>query len=191
MSYFILYAETCIEEYAEPSDEIDVLLKSCISSEFQYLNHDALSVEISEESGLIFPDLILAKGAIPLISDRMKRCFDEQNVDNLFYKRITLTCNDLGKKEYYWLALPPRINCLDFGWLDGAGYITNENQDLPLWQWSREVKEIRIISANVGRYKIFKLSGVINQEIVITKNLKDALEKEKFENVYFQEIKEE
>lgn len=191
MSYYILYAETCIEEYVVPGKEIDILRKGCSLSSFQYLNHKPITVSVDDNGGTEFPDFLISNGCIPLISERMKRVFERNKVDNLFYKKIYLEDNDLARREVYWLALPPRINCLDFETLFKQGLMSKDDEDIPLWQWCIEAMGFKFISDNIGNYQIFKLSYVMNQDIFVTEALKNALQEAGLENVYFKKIEEE
>ena len=184
MKFFVMYAESCIEEYAAPGADIFELKRGCLNSEFQFLDHSPLSVEISDEGGIYFPDFIL-KGTIPLISTAMKRTLDKFGVDYLFYKPIQLTYSALGRAENYFLALPPRINCID----TSKSIIEVEKNDFILpTELIREVKKICIAENQIGRYDIFKLAGVVNQEIIITEKLKTALAEGNFENAFFYEL---
>ena len=186
MKYYVMYAETAVEEYFKPNDMLkDELMEACLNSEFQYLNHEPIESEISEDGGLEFPDFVIS-GCVPFISDKFKRLFDDLKVDNLFYKPIIFTFNSLGIKEYYYLALPPRINCLNW---DESDVQTEENEFLTKRELMQEAEKIVINDHAVGNYKIFKLANVTNQEIIVTEEIKNVIEKAKLENVYFAELK--
>ena len=188
MKYYVMYAETAVEEYFKPDDTLkDELMEGCLYSEFQYLDHKPLESEISEDGGMEFPDFITA-GCVPFISDRFKRLLDDLQVDNLFYKPIAFTFSPLGLKEYYYLALPPRINCLNW---DESGVQTEENEFLAPTELMREAEDIVINEYAVGNYKIFKLANVTNQEIIVTEEIKNAIETANLKNVYFAELKGE
>ena len=184
MKFFIMYAQTCIEDYVLPGEKIFQLERGCLNSEFQFLDHSPLNVEISDEGGIYFPDFIL-QNSIPLISTRMKNLFDKFQVDYIFYKPINLTYSELGRAENYFLALPPRINCLD---LKESLIEIEENEFILPIELIREAKKIHIAENQIGRYNIFKLAGVVNQEIIVTEKLKDALAAENFENLFFYEL---
>ena len=191
MKFFIMYADSCVEDYAYPGDGINELVRGCINSEFQFLDRQPLDVELSEtEGGLVFPDFILAgpDGCIPLMSEKMKRLMEQNSVDNLFYKRVYLTFASVGIREPYWLALPPRINCLDFENIKKEEMIEEDVEGLMPWERMREVNVIKIISSNVGNYKVFRLAEVVNQHIIVTEDLKNALEKEHLENLNFIDV---
>lgn len=84
MKYYVMYAETAVEEYFKPNDMLkDELMEGCLNSEFQYLNHNIIESEISEDGGVEFPDFVI-NGCIPFISDKFKRLLDDLKVDNLF-----------------------------------------------------------------------------------------------------------
>ena len=183
MKFFVMYAETCIENYAVPGKEIFQLERACLNSEFQFLDKAPLNVEISDEGGLYFPDFILS-GTIPLISTAVKRVFESFGVDYVFFKPINLTSTELGRNENFWLALPPRINCLDW---ERSIIETEDNKFAPPIELIREAKKFFIDENQIGRYDIFKLAGVVNQEIIVTEKLKDALEVADFENIFFYE----
>lgn len=188
MKYYVMYAETAVEEYFKPDDTLkDELMEGCLYSEFQYLDHKPLESEISEDGGMEFPDFITA-GCVPFISDRFKRLLDDLQVANLFYKPIAFTFSPLGLKEYYYLALPPRINCLNW---DESGIQTEDNEFLAPTELMREAEDIVINEYAVGNYKIFKLANVTNQEIIVTEEIKTAVETANLENVYFAELKGE
>lgn len=188
MKYYVMYAETAVEEYFKPDDALkDELMPGCLYSEFQYLDHRPLESEISEDGGMEFPDFITA-GCVPFISDKFKRLLDDLQVDNLFYKPIAFTFSPLGLKEYYYLALPPRINCLNW---DESGVQTEDNEFLAPSELMREADDIVINEYAVGNYKIFKLVNVTNQEIIVTEEIKTAVETANLKNVYFAELKGE
>ena len=60
------------EEYAVPGEEIKELTRGCERSEFQFLTREPLQADLSEDSGLEFPDF-LCRFQIPLISDEFKK----------------------------------------------------------------------------------------------------------------------
>ena len=184
MKYYCMYANTCVEEYAKPGKGIQVLERGCLNSEFQFLDQSTLTVELSDEGGLQFPDFILS-GCVPLISQRFKEILDTFAVDNLFYKQIRFVFPQLGVHSVYWLALPPRIQCLDLQ----KSMIDTENNEYTLpYEKMREAKKIVINESEVGRYHIFKLAGVVNQDIIVTETLKRILSESNLENLYFSEV---
>lgn len=186
MKFFVMYAETCMEDYVVPGEEIFQLERACLNSEFQFLDKSTLTAEISDEGGLQFPDFILC-GVIPLVSTEVKRVLENFGADYIFFKPIRLTAAELGRVEEFWLALPPRINCLDW---ERSTIEVEDNEFLPPVELIREAKKIFIDENQIGRYDIFKLAGVVNQEIIVTERLKNALEVANLENLFFYETGE-
>ncbi len=186
--YYRMFAEECIEDYVRPAEDILALEKGCIASEYQFINRDALRIEADERGGVIFPDLISCgvDGCIVLASRRFWDVLVDLEIDNLFKKdAITISVTPLGRQAYYRLLLPPRINCLD----------TEESEliekvfssfipELSVWR----AKKITIASSAVGRYHIFRIAGISNQDIIVTERVKEALEAHSFENVHFAEL---
>lgn len=185
MIFYIMYAEPCVDEYVKLPDTLkEQLIPGCLNSEFQYLDHSLVESEISEDGGLEFPDFLVS-GCIPLISERCKMVFDELHIDNVFYKPIQLTFNQFGIKESYWLALPPRINCLN---REMCGIVIENNEFLWPDEKMQEATRIIIDPSAVGNYKIFKLANVVNQDIIVTEEVKWAVEQAKLENIYFEKL---
>ena len=134
--------------------DFDVFLKNfrnpCVMSEFQHLDKKAIYIDTNNE---FYQDFIYTHG-IPLISEKVKDYFDSKKVDYLFYKKIIFQNLDTGKRENYWLALPPRINCLN-------------RQKSDIDELLNVADKICINPTCIGRYHIFKLAGVTNLEIIL------------------------
>lgn len=181
-----MYAQSSIEEYVRPGAELDELKKGCYKSEFQYLDRKPIEVSVSPEGGTIFPDFLLYRDYVPLISERFRQFMDNFGVDNLFYKPVILSDKELGLREMYWLALPPRIVCLNLAKsiieVENNEYEKDDNK-------FREAIKIVINPKCVGNYKIFKLAMKYeNQEIIVCDALRRAIEEKNFSNVYFEEL---
>ena len=134
--------------------------RGAIDSEFQFLDHKEIEIELDDCYGTDFPDFIMAENYVPMISERLKQRFDSWGIDNLFYKKIRLTMKDYDINELYWLALPPRIDCLD----------PEKSFDKVLEICTRVV----ILPNKVGNYDIFKLKDGMDA-IIITERLKKLL----------------
>ena len=118
------------------------LIRGCKNSEFQYIPSKIGVLLLDENSGDSLPDFIC--------DQRVSLC---RNKDNLH--------------ESYWLAIPPRIDCIDF-----------ERSTIDdMWN-TAEV--ISIDKDKIGNYHIFKLLKVVNDEIIITNFLKEQIEKKGF-----------
>ena len=188
MNFFVMYAESCIENYIAPSDDLKILLKGCLKSEFQYLDRAPITANVAEDGGEIFADFLIYGEAVPLVSARFRQVLDRAGVDNIFYKPITLKCAALGQSESYFLALPPRIDCLK---ISASIVEVEENEFASDDELLKEVTKIVIDYNKVGNYKIFKLPAEFkNQEIIVTEELKKVLEVAGLENVYFAPLEE-
>lgn len=173
MIYYKLTA-SCVSEYLKLGMALDSIQMPCLMSEFQFLDRTPITAELDPSSGPVCQDFIYERG-IPLVSERLKEYFDTSDIDYLFYKRVTLQKSDSGMSEPYWLALPPRIDCLDRS--------RSEIDEL-----LGLADEIVISDNRIGRYRIFKLAGVTNPEIIVTEQLAQALREENFVGLHISPI---
>lgn len=186
MKFYIMYAETCIEEYVRPGDELDALKKGCYKSELQFLDRAPIEAGLSSDGGTVFPDFLMHAGCVPLISEKFRQVMDRHGIDNLFYKPVILTDKTLGLRERYWLALPPRIRCLN---LSKSEFEIEDNEYVDDEDKFREVSKIVISPRATGNYKIFKLPMEYeNQEIIVREDLRSAIGVQSLSNVYFTEL---
>jgi len=190
--FYIMWADDSPDYISLDSDMIPIKFEdACFNSEFQHIfPKEKMTLELSEDSETIFPDFIYDESCgIPLISDKLKLIFDDFGIDNLVYQRIVLHQEDSGTDIECWLALPPKINCLNF-------------KKSEFMESTGSVIEMVIDKRKVGRYDIFKVSGkssglVAGAKIIVTKRLYDYLigEKERtglaLENVYFTPLGEQ
>lgn len=172
--YYIIDASKNVEEYVSVIDATKEFTKACQMSEIQFFDTKTISLEVDKESGKVFQDFLYDKG-VPIISERMKECFDDYGIDYLFYKKVLLTKKDSGIEEIYWLAIPPRINCLN-----------REESDID--DVLNVADEIVINEDKVGRYEIFKLSGVGNLEIIVSEHLAEELKSKKYVGLHIFKI---
>ena len=149
----------------------------CNASEFQFLDKKVLKIELDESidtAGVIIPDFIYEKG-IALISERFKSLLDECGVDYVFYKKIILSKVDYGWEEIFWLAIPPRIDCLDF-------------DKSEISQFLHHAEKICINSKRIGRYKIFKIAGISNVDIILTEDIAEKIRVEDLIGIHVFEL---
>lgn len=135
--------------------------KGCMNSEFQFLDKKLTKIEVSLDGGGEFPDFLMADQYAPYISDKLKRVYDRLGIDNLFFQKTIFSLQEFDVEAVYWLAVPPRIHCLDPKCI---------NTELGI------ATEFHLLKEKVGNYKIFKLSNVGNNELFVTKDLKNELE---------------
>ena len=175
--FYKLDSSHSVIEYIDIGDALSDLEEACIDSDYHLIDGGVLVAEVDPDSGDEFPDFIYHDG-VPLISEKMKTFFERQKIDqdSILYKKIILKKSSIGKEEVYWLALPRRIDCLDYDKSDVDPVLEIANK-------------IQIIKNLVGRYKIFKLAGVTNLEIIITADFAEALKQQHFEGVHIIELK--
>lgn len=172
--FYVVESSTNVEEYISVKEGMKKYEKYCQLSELQYFDKTPISVEVDEDSGKIFQDFIYDKG-VPIVSDRVKECLDELEVDYLLYKKVILTKSQLGIEEIYWIALPQRINCLN-----------RDESDID--EELNYADEIVINEDKVGRYEIFKLAGVTNLDIIISKRIAEILKQRKYVGLHISKI---
>lgn len=172
--YYILDSSRNVEEYISVIDGTKEMVKACQLSEFQFFDTKPVKIEVDEQRGRIFQDFLYDKG-VPIVSDRMKECLESLGVDYLFYKKVLLTKSEVGIEEIYWLALPPRINCLN-------------REESKIDKILNVADEIVINEDKVGRYEVFKLAGVGNLEIVLSEKVANTLINEKFIGLHIYNI---
>ena len=153
--------------YLDTAQIPDKLKWACVDSAFQHIDKNLHTLLISAASEDALPDFLYDPVcAVPLISERLKQLFDSLDIRNLFYQRVWLERRSDHISQSYWLAVPPRISCLD---LDKS-IIT-----------SLERAERMVIERDkIGNYEIFKTADAVNTEIIVTEKLKNAVEEKGF-----------
>lgn len=191
MAYFYrMTADTNLEDFVRPGEQIRQIASACQTSSFQFLDHKPMIIEIAEDGGLTFPDFLYHDG-VPLISRAFKRILDAQGVDNLFYKPIDLVDAATGIHEEYTLALPPRIRAVREAYMRLLDEDGGESEGKELIKDEYGTARYRINASAVGNYRIFKLADVWDYDIIVTHSLKEALAKAALSNVDFSEVEED
>lgn len=186
MAWYKMFAYSSVEEYASPGSGLDVLCGPCSAGAWQHLDWEPLNVELDPGGGMEFPDFIVYMSRVPLVSEMLRQALDAAGVDNLFYKRVNLTCAVLGIVEPYWLALPPRIDCLDW---EKCTVEETSPEFFPCWAKTFKVSSIAIDDEKTGNYRIFKLPpNTANQEIMVREDLMRSLAEGNFVNLNFNPI---
>lgn len=175
MSFYMMDYKSIVEEYIvleNPTGQLDD--RGYYASWFQFLDKELIEIKISEEGGIEYPDLIIQED-VPLISEKMKQLFDIAGVRYVFYKPVDIVDDYEMKKTRYYLAVPSRIDCLDY--------------DKSIYDNECEFAEtILIDEKKVGDAHIFKLRGLGNSEIIVTEKLFKILDREELEGVYFKQL---
>ena len=113
-SFYRLYGDTAAEEYVRPVHKLyQQLERGCARSEFQFLNHEKLEVSLDEAAAWTFR-IFYTMNRFRWFQMLYTDFFSDSGVDNLFYKPIYLNDEIIGVRKRYWLALPPRIRCLNY-----------------------------------------------------------------------------
>ena len=186
-AFYILFAETCVEDYVAPGAEIEAIRSACAADAWQFLTREPLHVTLAEDSGTLFPDFLMAgNGAIPLASPRMAAALTDAGVKDydLWKEPIYLEDKELGVSERYELILPPAIAALD----QARSTLQERAYDGTV---IRTATDIVIDPAAVGRLQYFRLRDVTNKELIITEHLKETLAIAGLENVHFSALKDQ
>lgn len=158
-----------VSEYVNIDNELYDIESACALSEIQLIPKEIPPVELKDESGDIWPDFMYESG-LPLISKRFKDFLDDEKIENLFYKEITLKRVKKGDEKKYFLALPPRIKCL--------------NEKSIFDEDFGGVEHFEIDEKRIGYYNIFKCENGHNDEIILTESFAEKLKAQNFEGVY-------
>ena len=172
------------EEYVRLKGDVSNIKNPARTSEIQYLNKEKIKMDISDDGGLEFPDLIYHEG-IMFASDRFKRFLDSKNIDYLFWKPVEISSEKFGKHEKFWVMVSPRIDCLDVSLSKIADRDWNFDNGMLL---QLEAEKIVIDPAHIGNFQIFKILGINDNNIYVTKELYEQLEAQNFEGVFFNKL---
>ena len=137
-----------------------------LTSKFQFLDKSLEYVEVSDSSGVEYPDLIEQDGYI-LFSDRLKSIFDLKANSMIYYKPIKVLDYLLDKSELYWLAVVDRIPCVN---MELSEY--DNDLSFPVF------KKIVFDYDKIGNYNLFRIEEEGCFSIFISSELKNILEKE-------------
>lgn len=166
-----LYYTKLFGSYVEPEENAfgDIQL-ACMMSEFQKISPEKIQVYASDTSGgLDFPDFYY-DDAVPLFSESVYRAMNENGVDNLFVKKVTLTDRIQKKSCMYIMAVPPCIDAVDYSLSETECIKDGYN---PLY----DVRRLVIDEEKTGNYQIFKLSHITDSSIYINESLKKCLDR--------------
>lgn len=173
MKFFMLDSAHIVSEYVNIDNELYDIESNCRCSKIQLIPKEIPPVELKDESGDIWPDFMYESG-LPLISKRFKDFLDDEKIENLFYKEITLKRVKKGDEKKYWLAIPPKIKCL------GKGTVFHEVFG--------SVEHFEIDEKRIGYYNIFRCENVSNPEIILTESFAEKLKAQNFEGVILEPL---
>ena len=180
---YILKSLSGAQEYIKLEGNVEDIKIPVMKSEIQHLDKKRIELTVSEEGGLEVPDLIYYEGLF-LLSSRLKQLLDSRKMDYVFWKGVDIQNERLGIHESFWLIVPPRIDAID-----------RENSDLVL-EWNFDYGLIPLLKVNkvvirdkaIGRFELFKLLGVMDNNIYVTKELYDIIVAKEFEGIGFIKI---
>lgn len=173
---FTLKTTSNTEEYIELDVDFEEYKQASFFNELQHIDSSEITVEISREGGLKIPDIIYHNEII-LISNKFKSVLDRLKVDYIFYKKVNLKSSDLGIDEKFYMIIVPRVDCID---LENANWDYSEGL-IPMM----DINKVEIIPSQLGRYKIFKVFGVLDNNIYFTDDICEKLKKENLDGAYF------
>lgn len=142
---------------------VDCISKYCRSSEFQYLTNEPRCWEVSLHENFQFWDYYCIDNVVPLFSDWLWcKIMEFGNTDGLYIIPVTISYS--GEKRQYYVAIPPRIYCID-------RLNTTLHCDNGIWY----ADNIVISQKNVGRYNLFKIAGIDDDNIYCSETLAKML----------------
>lgn len=143
-----------------PSQDLEELIWNIRKNKIQFIDKTPIEIEVSEDGGIEYPDCLTRP--FPLFSDKLKGILELNDVNNIFYKPIYLIDTLLEEKHLYWIAVIPEIECF----IDDQNYIEEK----------------------LGNFKIFRDKKQSDLSIYVTEKLKNIIEKENLEGIYFYNI---
>ena len=131
--FFRLLADTDVADYVRPSLSLYnepcgslTLAEAVRQGKVQFIDPKPLTVGLSDDGGLEFPDLLLYEG-VPLLSTKFSELLAKLDVLQPFCKTIILKEDLLGYLEKYILYVPPRVKTLSEVGRYGIFMLTDEN----------------------------------------------------------------
>lgn len=155
--------------------------KASFKNELQYVDKREETVGVSMEGGFDVPD-VLYQDSCFFFSQQFKEKLDAFGVDYLFYKKIRVVSEELGVNETMYLVIVPRVDCLDLEEIPPS-QLDWEFEDgmIPLM----EVSDYSILPECLGRYQMFRILGVYDQNIYITEDLHEKIKNLSLEGTLF------
>ncbi len=186
---YILQTTSNTEEYILLEGGFSAeLRKASQNSQIQHVDKSEITMHVSNKRGRSIPD-ITYQDSIILISSRFKSILDRIGIDYVFYKKVYIVGENFGIDEVFYILIPPMVNCIDLNSLpDDAA------EELKNWDASRsitpmiDVDDFEILESALGRFEMFKVFGILDDDIYITDSLYEKLKKENLDGIYFYEV---
>lgn len=173
MGIYVLKVTSNSKEYIKIDGNIANIRIPIMKSEVHLLTKERVVFDILDSGGREIPDFLYHEGIL-LVSDRVKEFFDSKDMDYFFYKEAILQSKSLSIYERFWIVVPPRIDCVDMSKceinLDSYDYL---NGIIPMF----ECENILLSEKLIGRFTMFKVLGVLDNNIYVTNNLNEEMMK--------------
>lgn len=142
-------------------ENLEEIFKHCRNSEFQFLSREPIKI-ISEDKQFEFCEFYMIANVMPVFSDYFFcRLNPDDYADSLFIKPVIIS--SFGESHNYVMGLPRRINCIDPYRLESVRTDGKSNDKL-------------IISKYTGRFNIFKVYGISDDNIYVSQRLKNLID---------------
>lgn len=181
MSIYILKCLTNAEEYIKVEGDIGKIKIPILNSEIHKLTEDKLELGISEEGGLEIPDVLYYEGIL-FVSNQIKELMNINNANYIFWKEVDIKSEKYGIHEKFWIMVPPRIDCID---------IDRSIIDFSSWHFADgiipvfEFSSISIVKKMLGRFEVFKILGILDNNIYVTEKIYTQINFGEFEGIDF------
>ena len=180
MALYAIKSLGSIEEYVKIDHDFLDINDACRKSEIQFMTKEKIRIGTMESGGTEFPDLIVS-GSVYLFSNTVIEQIKSEIEWYVYLKPVEIACDVIGKKELYWLAVPPRIDCLDI------------DRSIIEYDWDFDLgiipvlhcKKIVIDEQLTGNFKMFKIAGVDDDNIYLDESLMDQMMSIKPEGIKF------
>ena len=167
-NFFKLKQETLIENYIRIKEfPLSIDRNAVLKSEFQHLDSTPITLEVSGDAGVEFPDFLEQDGYV-LLSNTFKEFLEEFARTTCFFSRIIIEDELMGRKELYWLTVVDRITCLSSS--------SEYDEELSF----KYLTKVVLDKNKVGYYDFFKIKEDGDNSIFITKSFKEKIEKKNF-----------
>ncbi len=181
MNIYIIKCLSGAEEYIQIVGDVSKIRMHIVKSEIHLLKDDVVPFEISEQGGLLVPDVLYYEG-IYLFSNRVKELLDRNKADYLHWIKADIHSEKLGIKEEFWILIPPKIDCID---------IDRSDIDVSGWDYSDgivpmfEYSSLKIIPGLLGKYEMFKILGIRDNNIYVTDRLYEQIKAQNYDGLEF------
>ena len=174
MEYYIIYQDERIYNFTEPTGVAKVIDLSLIKrGKIEALDDSPVQVYIKEKSENEYIDFI--DKPVTLISENLKQVFDAYD-EKIFFKPVVFADAKRMKQDLYWLMVPEGVKCLSSD--------SEFNRDETL-------KKLVIDEERVGFSKIFKVSDILEDIIVVNQDVAESILRRDFTGIRLKKVQRE